>query len=102
MQRTANWVSDQDHPGPFGGRNLRSDNESGQVPNGTRFRWEGGPIETLMRYREVNLTTEKGREERCPTWLLKRAYLLRCRTAEISTLLLHLSVDVSRPTVPYV
>ena len=55
-----------------------------------------------MRYREVNLTTEKGREERCPAWLLKRAYLLRCLTAEISTLPLHLSVDVSRPTVPYV
>ena len=65
-QRTANWVSDQDLPGPPGGRNLRSDNESGQVPNGTRFRREGGPIEALMRYREVNLTTEKGREEPCP------------------------------------
>jgi hypothetical protein len=55
-----------------------------------------------MRYREVNLTTEKGREEQCPAWLLKRAYLLCCLTAEISTLPLHLSVDVSRPTVPYV
>jgi hypothetical protein len=52
--------------------------------------------------REVNLTTEKGREEQCPAWLLKRAYLLCCLTAEISTLPLHLSVDVSRPTVPYV
>jgi hypothetical protein len=43
-----------------------------------------------MRYREVNLTTEKGREEQRPAWLLKRAYLLRGLTAEISTLLLHL------------
>jgi hypothetical protein len=55
-----------------------------------------------MRYTEVNLTTETGREEQCPAWLLKVAYLLRCLTAEISTLPLHHSVDVSRPDAQYV
>ena len=62
VRRTANWVSDQDHPGPFGGRYLRSHNESAQVPNGSRFCREGGPIEVLMRYEVATLTTEKGRE----------------------------------------
>ena len=33
---TENWGSDRGHLGPFARRNLRSHNESEQVPNGTR------------------------------------------------------------------
>ena len=43
VRRTANWVSDQDHPGPFSGRYLRSHNESDQVPTGLDSAWRAAP-----------------------------------------------------------